>query len=318
MRKLIAAVTVLVVTSAQAAEELKFGDVNYFLKQNQFNVSADISSTYYKEAPKGPKTFETRGILLETRYGYGITDKLNAYIGLDYAYDRETEDKETIANKKEVNGAFDNDGLANPLLALNYRILNQNESRYNLDFGLVGRFNIEDAERGAAEKQNIKDGNFADGRNYYEANLRMGRKWDEANEWQLAAGVGYNTSGEETFKATTGDEDVDLDSSMNYFVRATYQYRPVNEFMLLVSAQANQIGEFEYKNKGSNTKFVEEDHIDLDFTFRAKYMLADNFIANFHYGMSRNQEIDRERNGVNEEIRRRRENFYGLGVDFLF
>lgn len=313
MRKLIAAAAVLAVTSAHAAEELKFGDVNYFLKQNQFNVSADVSSTYYKEAPEGPNTFETRGYLLETRYGYGITDKLNVYLGLDYAYDRETEDREVATN-----GAFENDGLANPLLALNYRIMGQNESRYNLDFGLVGRFNIEDAERGSAQGQTIKDGNFADGRNYYEANLRMGRKWNEANEWQLAAGVGYNMSGEETFKSTAGDQDVDLESTMNYFARATYQYRPVNEFMLLVSAQANLIGENEYKNKATNTKYVEEDHVDIDFTFKAKYMITDNFIANFQYGMSRNAEFDREKNGTNEEIKRRRENFYGVGVDFLF
>lgn len=313
MRKLIAAAAVLAMTSAYAAEELKFGDLNYFLKQNQFNVSLDVSSTYYKESPAGTSTYETRGVLFETRYGYGISDRMNVYLGLDYAYDREVEDK-----KDDTNADFTQDGLANPLLAFNYRILNQNESHYNFDFGLVARVRVQDAEIGHSVGQRSKDGNFATGRHSLEANLRTGRKWNEANEWQVAAGVIYHTDGEDKVLNVNGQYKRDLDSSTDVYVRAAYQYRPVNEFMMAVSLQATRIGEADYKNKRTKAKSTAEDHVDLDFLYKAKYMITDYLIANFHFGTSRNAEYDVKTNGVDQEIRRRRENYYGVGVDFLF
>lgn len=316
MRKMFAAVVLLAVTSAHAAEELKFGDLNYFLKQGQFNVAADISSTYYKQTPAGAATLETRGYLVESRYGYGITDKFNAFIGVDYAFDREVEDKSPAGSN---NGNFDQNGFANPALGLNYRLLNQNNSRYNLDFGFVGRFNIEEAKTGSATGQNIRNGNFADGRSSYEANVRTGRKWNEANEWQLAAGtVYYRADGERKLLLNTGDQKLDLDSSMNFFLSATYQYRPVNEFMMSVSARATRVGEADFKNKTAGTNSTEKAHTDLNFVYRAKYLITDNFIANFHYGMSRNAEYNVETNGANQKIQRRRENYFGLGVEFLF
>lgn len=311
MRKLIAAAAVLAVTSVHA-EELKFGDINYFLKQGQFNVAADINSTYYKQTPKGSSTLETRGYLLETKYGYGINDKLNVYLGLDYAYDREVEDKTTASNAD-----FTQDGLANPSLAANYRLMNQNEGRYNVDFGAVARINIEDSEIGDSAGQSSEDGNFADPRSSLELNARMGRKWNEANEWQFGVGGIYRNDGEQTLKDATGsDSDRDLDSSFDIFVRAAYQYRPVNEFMMSLIGEATRIGEVTSDVEG--TDFDEDAHIDMKLQFRAKYLITDYMIANFHYSWSRLSEYDAEIGGTDVEIMRRRENFFGVGVDFLF
>lgn len=311
MRKLIAAAAVLAVTSVHA-EELKFGDINYFLKQGQFNVAADISSTYYKQSFEGGSTYETRGYLLETKYGFGISDKFNVYLGLDYAFDREVEDKTTAANAD-----FTQDGLANPSLAANYRLMNQNEGRYNFDFGAVARVNLQDAEVGSSAGQDSSDGNFSDPRSSLELNARMGRKWNEANEWQLGVGGIYHTDGDYEVKGP-GASDHDVDSSFDLFVRAAYQYRPVNEFMMAVIGEATRVGEVESEEKSTDVKTTDDAHIDMKLQFRAKYLITDNMIANFHYSWSRLSEFDSEVGNTDVEIKRRRENFFGVGVDFLF
>ena len=310
MRKLIAAAAVLAVTSAHAAEELKFGDLNYFLKQGQFNVLVDANSGFSKET--GNTTYEKRGYTFDTQLAYAINDRLNAFVGLSYAWDMEVEDK----TKDNTNADFSQDGLANPAIGLNYRLFDQGSSAYNFDLGAVARIAIEDAEVGSSIGQNSKDGNNASSRNALELNARMGRKWNEANEWQLAGGLVYFQDGEYTAKETTGDVKVDEDSSMDLFLRASYQYRPVNEFMVLVSAQATRVGEVD--SKASGVKTTEDSHIDLDFRFTAKYLICENFIGKFNYGQARNSNYDSKTAGVKTEIDKRRESFYGLGVDFLF
>lgn len=316
MRKMIAVAAVLVATSTNAAEELKFGDVNYFLKEGQFNVAADVNQTFDKSRFNST-TLETRGVLFSTQFAYAYNDQFNAFLGLDYAYDRETEDKTNPSVTDRKKADFSSDGLANPILGANYRYMNQNDSRYNVDFGVVARINIEDAERGDTNITNAKDGNFADSRSSLELNARTGRKWNIANEWQLAAGAVYFTEGDTTVNDVDGDIKLEDDSSFDLFVRATYQYRPVNEFMMALSAQATQVGETTSDIKGGG-KIESDSHLDLDFGFVAKYLVTDNFIARINYNISRNPEYDIKTSGTTEELSRRHANFFGLGVDFLF
>lgn len=308
MRKLIAVAAVLTLSSAYAAEELKFGDLNYFIKQGQVNVLADVNSSYEKHFT-GDQEDQTRGIITNTSFGYAFTDRLNAYVGVNYAYDLETTDKTTVGNDD-----YSNDGFSNPSLGVNYRAFNQNEARYNFDIGAVARIGVEDAKRGDSVGNNVKDGNFADGRDSFELNARLGRKWNEANEWQAAVGAIYYHDGEYEQRGVTGDTKVDQDNSLDYFLRASYQYRPVNEFMVLLSAQANYIGEETDKVKSSNTKLKSDAHVDVDLRFTAKYLILENLIGKFNYGMSRNSDYD----VADTEVRKRRENFFGLGIELLF
>jgi len=310
MRKLIAAAAVLAVTSAHAAEELKFGDLNYFLKQGQFNVVVDANSGFSKET--ADVTYEKRGYTFDTQFAYAINDKLNAFVGLSYAFDMQVEDK----TKDSPNADVDQDGLANPAIGLNYRLLDQGSSDFNFDLGAVARIKIQDAEVGSSVGQNVKDGNNATGRNALELNARLGKKWNEANEWQLAAGLVYFQDGETEYKSTAGNSKIDEDSSMDVFLRASYQYRPVNEFMLLVSAQATRVGEVD--SKEASVKSTADSHIDLDFRFTAKYLICENFIGKFNYGQSRNSDFDSKTAGVKTKIDKRRDSFFGIGVDFLF
>jgi hypothetical protein len=308
MRKMIAVAAVLAMSSVHA-EELKFGDVNYFFKQGQMNVLANVNSAFSEEK-NDTTTQESRGYITETQFTYGFSDQLNAFIGLDYAYDLQTE----ISGNPDI----DSDGLANPALGAIYRLMNQNDAAYNVDLGAVARINIEDAEEGSSDPGVVEDGNFANGRSSLELLARMGRKWNEANEWQLAGGLVYFKDGEHTVKDTTGDTDLEDDASMDLYLRASYQYRPINEIMFLLSAQATRVGEADSEVDGSNTKVEQDSHIDYNFGFTAKYLITENFIAKFNYGMSNNPDYDVKVGGTNEEVTKRRKNFWGLGVDFLF
>jgi len=310
MRKMIVAAAVLAVTSAHAAEGLKFGDLNYFFKAGQVNALANFNSSYNKQ--KVVSTMEeTRGYIIETQLTYGVSDQLNVFLGLDYAYDLQTE----ISG----NSDYDNDGLANPALGANYRLMNQSATSYNIDLGAVARVNVQDAETGSSGVGTSEDGNYAgykESRSSLEVNGKIGRKWNESNEWQLAAGVEYFKDGESTAPGTT-DVDSDLDSSMDLYLRAAYQYRPVNEIMFLLSAQATQVGEKKSEDD-TNTKTTEDSHMDIDMHFTVKYLVTDTFITKFNYGMSRNADFDLKTGATSDEVSNRRENFFGLGVDFLF
>src|SRR5690606_29383636 len=124
----------------------------------------------------------------ESRFAYAFTNQLNAFIGLDYAYDMETEDRTDLNASPQI-ADIENDGLANPMIGVNYRLMNQNNAPFNLDFGAVARIAIEDAEEGVNTGVDATHGNFANGRNSLELNARLGQKWNEANEWQVAAGL---------------------------------------------------------------------------------------------------------------------------------
>lgn len=308
MRKMIVAAVALAVASVQAAEAPKFGDVNYFFKHGQVNALANFNDVYDKANILGTMT-ETRGYVVETQLTYGFSDQLNAFIGLDYAYDLETE--------TSGNPDIGNDGLANPALGAIYRIRNQSSTDYNIDIGAIARLNIQDAEEGFAVPGNSEDGNFAHGRASAELLGRIGRKWNIANEWQLAGGAVYFNDGEVTNKDATGDEKQDIGSSFDLYLRATYQYRPVNEIMFLLSAQATQFGEID-SELVDGSKISQDSRIDYDFRFITKYLITENFIAKFSYGMSRNADFDVKAAGVSGEVQKRRANYFGLGVDFLF
>lgn len=313
MKKLFALLALTVVGSSQA-QKLSFGDVNYFLKKNQFQLSAEANQEHNR-FKSGGTDYRLRGEVYSTRLNYALADNLNVFAGLSYNRDMEFA-SETGGNKSA--SAFQ-DGLRNPSLGLNYRFIQQGEnSGVNFDLGLGYDFGLEDEKfAGTAGNGSKKNGNAANGRNSSEINLRVGRKWNEANEWQVAAGLVRNYEGDRERLVVGGaSSKTDLDASWDQFIRATYQYRPVKEMMFLLSWQTTRVGEFDETN--STTKFERESVIDHDFTFRAKYLITENFIARFNYTAGRLSEVDYDINGVKNDLTSRRRSTFGLGVDFLF
>lgn len=309
MKKIIALTAILATSSAFATENLEFGDLNYFIKQGQFNVAANAIFSSNQNTVDSTKT-ETEGYTFETDYGFGILDNLNAYVGVDYDLNMR------VAQETTNDSKYTQDGLRNPSAGLNYRLINQKDAAVNLDFGVIGRFNVQDAERGTASGANTKDGNAADGRTNYEVNAAVGRKWNEANEWRLSGGVVHHMDGEYDQLSLSGSKTkVESDSSQDFYLRAAYQYRPVQEFMMALTFTGTQVGEVDGK---ANGKYTTDAHQSYDFLFNAKYLVTETFIVKFSLNKGLNPAYDRKVANGEQEIKRIRSSYYGLGVDFLF
>lgn len=304
MKKAIALAAALLASSAQASSGLDFGDLNYFLKAGQFNLTSNISVVDEEVQPEGDPRVQTRGYVVDNRFGYGFADNLNAFVGLDFAFQYEFQQKGSADS--------DNGGLSNPYVGVTYRLMNQNDSAFNLDFGVLGRIRLMDAEAGLGGK----DGTFNRGNHALELNSSIGQKWNEANEWRLTAAVIQNFEGEVEVNTAGGSDDADTTASTDLSLLAAYQYRPVQEFMMAVSLQALRVGESEFEF--TNGDVTDEAHLDFNFRFSAKYLITENFIAKFNYGQSFLSEYDQESGGSTTEQRKRRSNFYGLGIDWLF
>lgn len=305
MKKVIVVAMALLASSAQATSGLDFGDLNYFLKSGQFNLTSDMAvvNSEVQDAASG-SNFETNGYIFTNTLGFGIADNLNAFVGLDFAYKNETE----LPGRPDSH----NNGLSNPYLGVNYRLINQTNAAVNVDFGAVARIKAMDSEVGSSGK----DGNYNSGHNSLELNTRIGRKWNEANEWQVAAGLVYNMDGKYKDKGVF-NQNVDTDARTDFFLRTSYQYRPVQEFMMNVFAQAMFVGE-QTADTASNVKIKNDRYMDLNFGFTAKYLITETFIFKFNYRLNHLAEFDRTVGGTTSEQKNRFANSYGFGIDWLF
>ncbi|MES2528039.1 MAG: hypothetical protein V4598_13175 [Bdellovibrionota bacterium] len=307
MKKVIAVAVALMASTVQASSGLDFGDLNFFQKSGQFNLTSNVSVTNAEIEDEGTNSkFERNGYIFDNRLAYGLADNLNVFVGLDYAFDYKTELRGSSRSK--------NDGISNPRLGANYRVMNQSDSAVNLDFGVVADIRLQDAEDGIAGE----DGQYNRGNHSLQINSSIGRKWNEANEWRVTVAATQQFEGETEFKTPAGNTDIETDASTDLSLTAAYQYRPVQEFMLAVAGQAIRVGEVDSKNKGAGTDSTAEDHMDYNFTFSAKYLITETFIAKFNYGISRLAEYDVETSGTDSEQADRQANFYGWGIDWLF
>jgi hypothetical protein len=310
MKKMI--LTAVVLASNAYGSNIEFGDLNYLLPASRYSVGVqtELRSSENTQSFVDEKTsWEVEGWYNEALFTYGVNDQLNLFGGLNYRYD--------VGVSANNSTKYNLDGLENPLFGGVYRLVSQGDAAFNFDVGAVGRLNVEDEESGGFSGAESKDGNAADGRNSIELFARMGNKWNEANEWQGSAGLVYHMSGERTFTGVGGasDSTIDVDSSMDLFLRGIYQYRPVPEFMMAFEAKMTFVGTKEEESQGES--FDYDSHLDLDFTYKAKYLVTSNVIANFTLGVSRLPDYDVDF-GEDSEIKRRRASRLGVGVDWLF
>jgi hypothetical protein len=311
MKRILGVAFVLAATTASATE-VKFGDLNYFLTQGRSQLSLDSKWDTSEVTPQniaGQTKTETEGLIAKAKYAFAISDTLNVYVGANYTYD----------NKVMPDGGTQTtkDGLQNPILGINLRAANQATSGFNLDFGAIAKVALSDEKNGSSNGQNKKNGN-ASQRSSLELNARLGNKWDEANEFYLAGGLVYNQSGQRNDTNAAGsDVNSNLDSSYDVYLGGFYQYRPVNEFMITLGAEARRIGSVDADASGTNYKIT--DHMDYKFSFGAKYLITENFIARFDYVGANLADYKNKVDGASDQkYTNRRYMSMGLGVDFLF
>jgi len=308
MKKIFALAAILAVGQAFASE-LKFGDLNYFLKQGQVNAGLDwtVNNETTRSAKANDNEIDSQ--FYKAHVGYALTNDLNLTLGLNYIFDGQTE---------ENSGASaDDSGLQNPKLGANYRLMKQAAAGFNLDLGAVATVNVADREVSSVNKDgnnlNPRLSNYGDPRSSLELNARLGNKWNEANEFYLLAGYIYNLDGD--YKQLDGNK-VDMDSSMDFKLGAFYQYRPVNEFMMTLGLTGTRYGEID--GKDGSTKYTMTDHIDYKFNFDAKYLINESLIAKFSFTQDNRNDYDVEKNSGDLELDKRNGLQYGLGIDYLF
>jgi hypothetical protein len=309
MKRILGVVAILATTSV-CATELKFGDLNWFLTQGRFNITADYNRVTEEETVSNVLS-EADGNRVNTKFAYGLADNINVFLGLDYNF--------KMAVKTEGQNKFYKNGLYNPAIGANYRAMNQDAGGFNLDFGAIVRISLDDEEIGDASGGSKENGN-ASKRSSLELNGRLGNKWNEANEFYTILGLVYNQSGEVTELDASGgaDTDYDLDTSMDLYLGGYYQYRPVNEFMITLGSEVRRYGMTEGDINGT-TDFEIKDYIDWRFTFDAKYLITETFIAKFNYVGALNSDITTDVNGASNTVRENRHySSFGAGVDFLF
>lgn len=310
MKRILAAAAMLAVCSANASD-VKFGDLNYFLKQSQFNLTADVNIEREANGPVSSKDV-VHGQYLDTKFGYGIMDNLNVFIALSYNFDAEVD--------PSGEGRHQADGLQNPNFGANFRVMNQGNSGFNLDVGAVVHWNLQELEVGdSADEGNTVDPVLSDRtqvRKNIELNARLGNKWNEANEFYLLAGIVHNLESEYKDISNGTKDDVTYESSTDFKLGANYQYRPVNEFMMTVGITATKYSEFDAELGNSDAEV--DGHLDFDFDFVAKYLVQENIIVKFNYQQGRNSDYDVMVGTTKQEIEKRREHLWGFGVDWLF
>jgi hypothetical protein len=313
MKMLLGLIAALMLVSAQA-EELKFGDLNYFLKQGQMNLAANAVMGNETSRFNQAQEVEVDGYFVGATFSYALKDNLNAFVGLDYLHDVRTD----IAADH-----FNTSGMQNPKLGANLRLLNQNDAGFNFDVGAMLTVKLMDRELGNASAPQ-KDGdllnsttsNHAEHRHTLDLNARVGKKWNEANEVYFLGGVTYHHAGD--VNDLGSDSKVPYESSMDLKAAAFYQYRPVHEFMMTLGLAGTRFGEFDGEGVLGN-KFTTTSHIDFDFLFNAKYLITENFIAKFMMGQDKRSNYEVQSGSTDLLKVDRRQSFnYGLGVDFLF
>ncbi len=299
----------MAVTSVQA-EELKFGDLNYFYKAGQINLASDFNLNREETRVDGADV-EIEGYVSSTKVTYGMMDNLNLFVGLNFLYDFETD----IA----VGGTSEVSGFQNPVIGADYRLFSQDNGGFNVDLGAAIDFNLMDYEVAEAgdDEGNTVDPTFStygDPRSSLLLSARFGKKFNEANEFYVVSGLSYNKDGE--YEDKNFNEDVELDSSIDLSLGAFYQYRPVHTFMMAVGLTGTRVGETDGEVAGAD--FTVEDHVDFRFTFVAKYLITESFIAKFNFAQDRRSEFDLDQGPTTSEYEKRQGNQFGFGIDYLF
>lgn len=308
--KILFAAAALLAVGTVSAQELKYGDLNYFYKKGQLDAGVAVDMLHEGQRINNAK-FYSLGYIGSAKATYGVMDSVNAFVQTEYAYELNTD------NGDSKSRSFNSDGVRNISLGADYRLYNQNAHLFNLDVGAVVKAPIEDAVRGNYVG-GIQDGNYADSSNTVEVHARAGRKWDLANEVFFLAGIVYNMDGELTQKESgAADTQIDYDSSIDYKLSANYQWRPVNTFMTGFGIGATYFGEKKASTSPSNPKFngTQESHLDFNFTFAAKYLVTDHMIVSLNMMNSVLADYD-----VSAQIESTKRTSYGysFGVNYLF
>lgn len=322
------ALALLVLSANASAQKHRLGDLNFFQKKSSIYWNSELQST------KGESTYEFDlqdgdndvlknkfdTLLFLNRVNYGITDRLNAGIGFNYAIKNEV--KNTSSTLNSTPGiklkTFENAGLSDVTFNGNYRLLDQ---KFYLDFGTALTLAIGDREAGSATAGGgSKDGNFQQGHHSLNMTAAVGQKIS-AIEWRVRAALDYHLDGEYT-SVRSGSSDVvfDTESYMNFLLLGQVQYRPLTD--LAIAASIDYIIPADRELSASNQDVTLESENILTYGLTGKYNLTESILLKAGYQLVSEYQIDSKIKvfGFSNDAREKDINYqrFLVGAEFLF
>lgn len=310
--------------SAFAQTEIHVQDLNFIPKEKQFFYNGDV------EISSGESTREVRdtGVIIEVEtkssealsthlLGYGLTDRLTAFIGFSYDFKNETEidNFEQNGASQNVSGTTKDDGLSYIMFGGNWRFLEQNANSINGDLRFSYSQGVQDAERGATYDSN-GDGNDDSGSSGNTSQIApdvtvgvfLGKKLEQ---FEVRGGLNFHFSGSGDYKLIKGESStIDYKVSQDSFVAVQYllegQLKLNEQFYLYGNLSAMAISDVnsDYTNSSGDKNEIESRATTMtSLSVGAKFV----FIPNQFYGFAQlsgtsaaEQKIVTKTNGVRD------------------
>lgn len=304
----------LCATSGVFAQDLMLGDLNFFQQAGsvRWNTELDYSKV---DSEENKDEYTRAGINFNNAVTYGISDKLNVGLGLNYTLKNEVTNDKVAAGPKDKKTT--SDGLSDVTVLGNYRLMDQ---QYYVD--LVGglTLGLTDAEVAFGTPAGESEGNNNQGHHSIALGAAAGQKINTNWEWRAFLGLDYHMSGEITeVQKGQKSQDVDTASFIDWKLSVDGQYRMDNKWAFAAGLDyilpGEQTLEFTAANGG-------DEDIDEDAHFRirlaAKHNLSDSMLVSLGYDMTSSHDVESKSTGGKNTVELDAAHRFVLGAQFLF
>ncbi len=311
------AVVLALASSSAFAQDLMLGDLNFFQKAGSWYYNTDLAYARGESEVDnaGAKDeYRTGSIVWNNAVTYGISDKLNVGLGVDWALRNATShEKASVGGKDKKTSS---DGLGDFSVLGNYR-LKSDDVYVDLVGGLTLGFT--DAETAVGTAAGESEGNTNQGHHSLDLAVAAGQKMSNNMEWRASLGVDYHLSGEGS-QVTKGaaDADYDSDSYMNWVASVAGQYRMNNTWAFAANLDyvipGDQTLEFDAPTGDVD---VETDNV-WNLGLVAKHNFSSNALVSLGYSLTSGYEQDEKNGGATTTEDFDMGHTITLGGQFLF
>ena len=187
---------------------------------------------------------EVAQVSIEQLAGYSFSDRLAAAVRIDYQLNQTAEvDFEGLTPDREE----ESKGVGDPKLEVKYRLLDQTTYGINMDITPSASFKTGDAESATVND----DGNNKSGRNSFELDLTIGKKFTET---QWAAFISYEHLEENTSKDATSKLKSKEKSHGSVYVGGAFQRHMSEKWIFDIAAIYSVSGA--HKNEAEDNTFT--------------------------------------------------------------
>lgn len=267
MKKLLIASLVLTSLPALAIDwteknEREIYDLMYLPKAGTIFGQTFYSSTAYKSTAKTTvkiAELEVSTVSLTQFAGYSVMDNLAVVLEVDYLLNS-TQKLDYTSIVATPDSESESKGLGDPTLQVKYRVLDQKDSKFNLDITPKYTFSTGDSETGTEDD----DGNGKQGGSNFGLDVTIGKKYAEA---QWTAFIGYEQSGEANSKDATTKEKSKTSSYGTLIMGGGFQRHMTEKWIFEIEVLLASVGNYKEKTGTEYIKFKDQSSFSLQPSF---------------------------------------------------